>query len=472
MAGLRGGRRNAKNSRNDAGTSGNVDSLISTLVAEKVKAALANVATTPSDTPRLPKATTRNKRLFSERGESDVEESPGTPTPGATNDAAPPPPKKQTMDGSSSTKYTSQVVILQGVKDDVKNHPVRLSQAFAAAKPDIKIKGLRLTASNSVLVTPQDPKDCCALLKQNAFPRDCPLGEKVTAHLPKSQSITHQVVIKRVDKEVTMEEIEEILERQELSFKGVRRIQSRARGEPTEMVRLFLTNEEDKKRLLKQGIYLDQMHFKCEQAKEDMSNFPKVLQCYKCQKVGDHISAKCENDTKCVLCSGQHRKSECTASKAEYKCANCGENHPSWSPDCKYIVEARKGKERPTMAQVASATVTPTHLTATVDSIVDAIMESIALVVSEVVSRCLCELSLDIIGNKLNKKDLPSKVEKVAINATNATNASRKTLGSTGTQVRAEHVKQTTLEKCFANHFTPASTSNERSASSQPQHGL
>ena len=96
-------------------------------------------------------------------------------------------------------------------------------------------------------------------------------------------------------------------------------------------------------------------------------------------------------------------------------------------------------------------------------------MESIALVVSEVVSRCLCELSLDIIGNKLNKKDLPAKVEQVAKNATNATNASRKVLSSNGTQVRVEHVKQITLEKCFPNLNNSASTPG---LSSQPQYGL
>ena len=88
------------------------------------------------------------------------------------------------------------------------------------------------------------------------------------------------------------------------------------------------------------------------------------------------------------------------------------------------------------MAQVASATVTPELLEATVNSIVDAITEALATVVSEVVSRCLCELSLDILGNKLDKKDLPKKVEQVAKTAANATNSSmRSKVGSSNNAV-------------------------------------
>jgi ribosomal protein L12E/L44/L45/RPP1/RPP2 len=145
MPGLRGGRGKAKNARDDT----NVDSLISTLVAKKVKDALADVATSSGATPRQPATAARNKQLFSERSESDAEETPGTPSSDAINDAVPPPQKKQTTEANSTTKYASQVVILEGVKDEVKNHPTRLSQAFAAAKPDVKIKGMRLTATNS-----------------------------------------------------------------------------------------------------------------------------------------------------------------------------------------------------------------------------------------------------------------------------------------------------------------------------------
>ena len=441
-----------------------VNSLITSLVTRQVKEALTAGTTPQSPIPR--------KRRLSDRQEPDF-------NPQASVDAAetPPPPKKPSNGAkaapttTTTTTYASQVVILEGITNQIKNHPAKLSRAFNQAQPNVKIKGLRKTASGSILVIPQDPKDCCTLLKENAFPKNGPLGETVTARLPKSQTITHQVIIKQVDSEVTVAEMEEMLERQSLPYKEVRRIQSRAKGTPTDLVRLILTNEEDKKRLLKQGIYLDQMHFKCIQAKEDSTSFPKIRQCFNCQEVGGHLASECSKDLRCVLCAGPHRKAECKAPKEDYKCSNCNQNHASWSAECKFIQTARKSNEKPTMAQIASSTVTPSLLSTTVHSIVDSIKEAIALIVSEVVSRCLCELSLDILGNNVNKKDLPAKVEKIARNAANATNCHTRTLGDSTKQVKPDLVKQITLEKCFPNVQAPASNEKPTCSSSQPHHG-
>ena len=468
------GKANGKNSqRNDKNT--DVDSLISSLVAQKVKEALngsLSVVGGAATAPSTPLPSMRGKRLYSERSEPDTDAAGTTPSAddGAKDgaDSMPPPRKKITTDSKGNTDYASQVVILDGVSDGIKNHPTRLSKAFADTKPEVRIKGLRKTASGGILVTPKDPKDCNALLKEGAFPRGCPLGETVTARLPKSQTVTHQVVIKQVDTEVTTEEIEQFLKAQELPYKAVKRIHSRERGKPTEMVRLFLSCEDDKKRLLKQGIYLDQMHFKCCPAKEDLQSFPKIFQCFNCQKIGDHLASDCKEQQKCVLCSGSHRKDACKAEKKDFKCANCQQNHPSWSPECSHIANAKKSKEKPTMAQVASATVTPEFLAATTDSIVDSIKESLALIISDVISRCICELVLDIVGNKLNKKDLPTKVEKIAKDATNATNFYTKTIGTQGKLVAVDHVQQNTKEKCFSK----SGTVNTTSSSASSQNGL
>ena len=182
-----------------------------------------------------------------------------------------------------------------------------------------------MTASGDVLVIPKNPKDCCSLLKKDAFPKTSPLGEAVIARVPKTQQITHQVVIKNVDTSVTQEEMEDILNRQELEFKTVKRIHSREKNAPTKMFRLILKTEEQKRKLLKEGIFLDQMHFKCIQALEDTKEAPKVKQCYNCQELGDHLSSECKKPTKCVLCAGPHRKSECTKTKEEFCRANCSE---------------------------------------------------------------------------------------------------------------------------------------------------
>ena len=441
-----------------------VNSLINSLVRQRVQDAITG--NTDGAATSFQPSTSRSiqkKRLASERQGEDTDDSeeeseapPKLKKPSFCTKTATPSrrasvstPARGASPAIQMRSYASQVVLLDGVKDEIKNHPMKLSKAFAAAKPEVQIKGLRKTASGAVLVTPKEPKDCNALLKEGATWG--PLGDSVKARLPKSQTVTQQVVIRGVDADVTMEEIEEVLKLQNLSYKAVKRIHSRDRGKPTEMVRLILNEEEEKKRLLKQGIFLGQVHFKCVPAKEDTQNFPKILQCYNCQKIGDHMASECKNELKCVLCAGPHRKADCTAEKSDFKCANCNQNHASWSPECKSIQSARKEKEKPNMAQVASATVTPALLSATIDTIIDSIKESLALIVSEVVSRCLCELTIDSVGGKLNKKDLPSKVDKVAKDSASATNSFMKTIGSQNKTVQVELVQQITRGKCFPN---------------------
>ena len=469
-----------------AAAGGDVNSLIDTLVRQRLSEALgegsSNGAAASAASPDR-----RKKRLASERAEetddSDEEvheppkqkkqsffarsATPTTPTTPSRRASVASTPAGGTSAFMTPSRpkngdYASQAVILDGVKDEVKNHPLKLSKAFAAAKPEVQIKGLRKTASGSVLVLPKDPKDCNILLKEGATWG--PLGDSVKARLPKSQTVTHQVVIKGVDIGVTMEEIEEVLTRQKLPYKAVKRIHSREREKPTEMVRLILTQEDDKKRLLKQGILLDQYSFKCVPANQDTQNFPKILQCFNCQKIGDHLASECKNELKCVLCAGPHRKAECTAEKAEYKCVNCHQNHASWSAECKSIQTARKAKEKPSMAQVASATVTPTLLAATIETIIDSVKESIALIVSEVVSRCLCELTIDSLGGKLSKSNLPTKVDKISKDAATATNNYMKCIGTHGKLVQVDFVQQTTRGKCFPNlgsNLTPSTSQTQ-----------
>lgn len=368
---------------------------------------------------------------------------------------------RQQIEKKNPPEYSSQAVVLEGISDSIKKHPAKLSKAFVETKPNVQLRhgGLRLTASGDVLAIPKNPKDCCSLLKENAFPADCPLGPAVKARLPKSQTVTHQVIITRVDTEVTTEELDEILRLQEQPFKSFKRIHSRALEKPTEMIRLFLHDEKEKKRLLKEGINLDQMHYKCIPAKEDSKAYPKVNQCFKCQALGDHQANSCQNDQKCVLCAGPHRKAECKATREQYKCANCGGNHAAWSHDCERIANEINGKKKPTMAQVASATVTPAML----DSLTESIMEGVALIVAEVVSRCLCELTLEIVNKTLNKSNLPSKIDRISSSAAKATSGVK--IASKQYAVSEEKVKEQVMAKCFAGQSSQPSSSQKVASS-------
>lgn len=367
--------------------------------------------------------------------------------------------------GNNNKEYASQAVILEGISDNIKCHPARLSKAFSQAKPNVELRqgGLRITASRQVLVLPKNPKDCCSLLKSDAFPADSPLGPSVKARVPKSQQITHQVVIKNVDTSVTEEEMEEMLQRQELPFKAIKRIHSRAKSAPTTMLRLILKTEEQKKKLIKEGIFLDQMHFNCVQAIEDSKDAPKILQCFNCQQLGDHMSSACKNPQKCVLCAGPHRKAECTKTRDDFSCANCLGNHAAWSQFCSHRMKEAEKKKKPTMAQVASATVTPALL----NEVINQIKEHIALVVAEVVARCLSELTLDLVNKTLSKASLPLKVATVANNAAKAVNRA-----SFGTKVvDALAVKDSIIKRCFESDGKPATNAPaSQTARSSTQH--
>jgi hypothetical protein len=82
------------------------------------------------------------------------------------------------------------------------------------------------------------------------------------------------------------------------------------------------------------------------------------------------------------------------------------------------------------------------------------VKESIALIVAEVVSRCLCELTFDLLNKSVSKMTLPLRVASIATNAANA--ASKITLGSNPHIIDQNAVKATIVEKCFPKQTSTA----------------
>ena len=363
----------------------NKDDPIQNAVATLVKEQLSSLLQGSSPVP--PRARLQSKRKLSDSEEEDVADK-------STNAPKTPAIKKsRPSDQQEAHNASSQVVLLEGVHENLKSNPKRFLSALRSLKPELQIKTVRKTASGAMLIHPKEPKDCNSLLKKDAFLPNSILGTKVTARLPKAQVITHQVIIKNIDTEVTEDEVKEMLQLQELPFIDVKRIRSRQRDAPTEMMRLILKEEGKKKQLLKNGIYLDQMHFKCVPAKEDTDK-KLVFQCWNCQQWNDHKTFDCKNKVKCVICAGEHRKSDCPKQKSEAVCANCEGNHAAWSTDCPtYQSEVAKKK---TYASATADTVSsPSLLTQTIEPIIKEILKTIkrqiAVVVAEVVSRAFLD---------------------------------------------------------------------------------
>ena len=102
------------------------------------------------------------------------------------------------------------------------------------------------------------------------------------------------------------------------------------------------------------------------------------------------------------------------------------------------------------MAQIASATVTPSLL----DDVLNQVKEHIAMVIAEVVSRCLCENTLDLLGKNVSKVSLPLKVATIVKHTTNAVNK-----GVYGTKsVEETSLKNSILKKCFPPSQAPSTS--------------
>ena len=364
-------------------TLANKDDPIQNAVATLVKEQLSSLLQGSSAAP--PRARLQSKRRLSDSDEEEMGDT-GTPKTPATK-------KSKSTDQQEAQNANIQVVLLEGVHENLKSNPKKFLSALRSLKPELQIKTVRKTASGAMLIHPKEPKDCNSLLKKDAFLPNSILGANVTARLPKAQVITHQVIIKNIDTEVTEDEVKEMLQLQELPFIDVKRIRSRQRDAPTEMMRLILKEEGKKKQLLKNGIYLDQMHFKCVPAKEDTER-KMVFQCWNCQQWNDHKTFDCKNKVKCVICAGEHRKSDCPKQKSEAVCANCGGNHAAWSTDCP-TYQSEVAKKKTYASATADSVSSPSLLTETIEPIIKEILKTIkrqiAVVVAEVVSRAFLD---------------------------------------------------------------------------------
>ena len=133
------------------------------------------------------------------------------------------------------------------------------------------------------------------------------------------------------------------------------------------------------------------MVFTCVQAKEDTEK-KLVFQCWNCQKWNDHKTFECKNETKCVICAGSHRKSDCPKQKTDALCSNCDGTHPAWSTDCPiYQVEKKKYFS----AVVADSVKTPSFIQETVQSVMLSMMETLkkqlTIIIAEIVAKAFLE---------------------------------------------------------------------------------
>lgn len=67
---------------------------------------------------------------------------------------------------------------------------------------------------------------------------------------------------------------------------------------------------------------------------------PKPIQCFNCYKFG-HGTKFCKSSSRCGNCAGA-KHNDNTKCEVTSKCANCNENHPSWSKSCKFFRDQKE----------------------------------------------------------------------------------------------------------------------------------
>jgi hypothetical protein len=123
----------------------------------------------------------------------------------------------------------------------------------------------------------------------------------------------------------------EIGARNNIEVVQLKTLRAPAKLDPTTRHNSFvvLTHEKEAAdNCLKRGIYLNCRLYNTEKYTPQY----QLTQCYKCQRYG-HKAGHCRGREICAKCSGHDHAIKDCRSQAQ-KCANCGDGHPAWHPDC------------------------------------------------------------------------------------------------------------------------------------------
>jgi hypothetical protein len=258
------------------------------------------------------------------------------------------------------------------------------------------------------------------------------IGNNMKASLERSKTILHRALILRVDTDIEDKDIEEVLTEQGITTSAVSRLRTKEQ-KATNKVVITLNDEESKKKVLRDGVYLGFSHHRCEPFREKGEG-SKIQQCYKCQKWRPgHSAANCENQVKCLWCAGDHAHGICksfkTKDKGKAKCANCGQDHPAWLSTCVTNASVARVSEDPRVRRVvpSAPSASPEMVTkASLEAIIASVKETVARVVAEVASYVFMKIFNLILGlgNGITSEPQSNSVHKICAKTVELTNAS------------------------------------------------
>jgi hypothetical protein len=181
------------------------------------------------------------------------------------------------------------------------------------------------------MIATDDPDTHAELSRQ--WPIDaftCGIG------FPRPKTTSIRATAHHVPVDIQLNEPEVVSELESQGITLATRRHNKATNEPTEYVTIHINSKQAAQSLLGNKLKLALCRFR-------VTIDEKVIQCYKCQKVG-HTAANCTNQVTCLRCGGDHSHKDCSA---ELKCANCQGSHAACARKCPSLKPAPKPTQPP-----------------------------------------------------------------------------------------------------------------------------
>jgi len=217
-----------------------------------------------------------------------------------------------------------------------------LSQLLKKKMPEVKLNNIQLNRSGSFTLYASDVTSYNALLTN--FPSgDLPNSASVKIFIPRSiqriQKTDTEAFVKRVDKEISDEEIRTALMADGYQITVVDRLLNKEKTAPGTSIKITFIDVYNRDAFVKQGLKIDHMHFVAEKAKQKTT----PQQCHNCWRYG-HIAKFCtqQQQSICDHCTGSHRSNVCEQKHQQPKCNNCHGIHESTCQDCPKYKEEQK----------------------------------------------------------------------------------------------------------------------------------
>ncbi|CAF4070041.1 unnamed protein product [Rotaria sp. Silwood1] len=230
---------------------------------------------------------------------------------------------------------------------------VQLNKLIKNHLPEVKISNIQENRQKSFTLYPTDVKSFNCLLNDLTVIIQTNTNQQAIIYIPKTiQRILEnnkEAFVKRIDLEITEDEIKQVLEEQGYKVEKISRLVNKEK-EPLKTIKITFTNSYNRDLFVKLGLQIDSMHFVSEPAKYNN----KPAQCYKCFKFG-HIAKYCKAEKQiCSRCGEEdHKHDNCPNRNKSPVCRNCKGDHSATSTECSKYKEFQE-KIQKTIDQYSS----------------------------------------------------------------------------------------------------------------------